>query len=64
MATDYIPGPDADFLAWAVNFNTYANANTAGLGIVLPDIAPVTAALTAFQTAFTNNNVMFLMQFE
>ena len=56
MATDYIPRPDADFLAWVVNFNAYANNNLTGLGILLPDVLPVTGALTTFQTAFAASN--------
>lgn len=48
---DYLPGPDADFENWVSNFVTYANANLAALGLVAADMAPITAA----QTAFVNN---------
>lgn len=49
---DYIPGPDANFNAWQSNFVTYANANLAALGLVAADMVPVTAAQTAWASAF------------
>jgi hypothetical protein len=44
MPADYIPNADAEFSAWLANFETYAAANLAGLGLVAGDVAPVTAA--------------------
>lgn len=52
---DYIPGPDASFQAWQVNFVTYANANLAALGLVAADMTPVTTAQTAWAAGFTNH---------
>jgi len=49
---DYIPGPDASFQAWQSNFVVYANANLAALGLTAPDMTPVTAAQTGWNTAF------------
>jgi len=49
---DYLPGPDADYQAWAINFVTYANANLAALGIVAADMTPVVGAQTNFNAAF------------
>jgi hypothetical protein len=35
MANEYTPRGDAEFNAWLANFVTYANANLAGVGLVL-----------------------------
>lgn len=43
---DYIPAADAEFHAWQQNFVTVANANLAGLGLVVGDLAAITAAQT------------------
>jgi hypothetical protein len=50
---DYLPGPDADYQAWVLNFVTYANANLTALGLVAADLAPITSGQTAFNTGFT-----------
>jgi hypothetical protein len=49
---DYIPGPDASFQVWQTQFVTYANANLAALGLTAPDMAPITAGQTGWNTAF------------
>jgi hypothetical protein len=48
---DYLPGPDSNYAAWVENFRTYAAANLAALGLTAPDLAPVTAGETAFDSA-------------
>lgn len=55
MAGDYIPRSDNDFQAWVANFVTYANAHLVELGITPPDIAPITAAQTDFETKLSAN---------
>lgn len=50
MPADYIPNADAEFSAWLANFETYAAANLAGLGLVAGDVAPITAARTDWET--------------
>jgi len=52
---DYIPRSDNDFLAWANNFQAYADAHQADLGIGLPEITPITTALADFDAALTAN---------
>ena len=52
---DYIPGSDTEFLAWAANFVTYANAHLADLGIGLPDMLPILAARTDFERKMSDN---------
>ena len=46
---DYIPNPDADFLAWMNNFLTVLNANLATFGLVAADLTPLTNARNEFQ---------------
>ena len=53
MAKDYIPHGDADFNAWQANFVTYANANLANLGLVLPDLVSILTAQTAWTPSLT-----------
>jgi len=52
---DYIPGSDNEFLAWATNFATYATAHLAELGIAIPDMLPITAGRTDFDTKMADN---------
>jgi len=37
MSTNYLPRPDTDFAAWMDNFDTYANAHLADLGLLPAD---------------------------
>jgi hypothetical protein len=53
MPADYIPRSDSEFDAWIDNFDTYATANLAALGLVAGDLTPVTTAHTAWTTAYT-----------
>ena len=53
MANDYIPRGDADFNAWQANFVTYANANLADLGLVLPDLISIMSAQGAWTPSLT-----------
>ena len=57
MGSDYIPGSDAAFLAWAQNFVTYANGNFGALGLNLmdSDLLGVTSDLTDFDAKMTAN---------
>jgi hypothetical protein len=50
MATDFIPGSDADFNVWMRNFLNYANANPTALGIIADDLTPLQEAATDFET--------------
>lgn len=50
---DFIPNTDGDFQTWQANFITYANAHLAGLGILAGDMAPITAAQTTWNSAYT-----------
>ncbi len=52
---DYIPRGDADFNAWQANFVTYANDNLADLGLVLPDMIPITSAQSAWTPSLTDH---------
>jgi hypothetical protein len=53
--SDYIPGSDADFSAWADNFIAYANDNLGALGLTAADLAPLQAAHAAFKAAVAAN---------
>lgn len=55
MSSDYIPSSDSDFNTWLKNFNQYANANLAALGLVAADLAPLQTASTAWDTAYSDN---------
>ncbi len=55
MAHDYIPGSDTAFQVWVDNFTTYANAHLAELGIIPPDVIPITDALADFAGKMTAN---------
>ena len=55
MANDYIPGSDTEFQIWVDNFVTYANAHLADLGIIPPNIIPITNALADFTGKMTAN---------
>jgi hypothetical protein len=50
---DYIPNSDADFNTWQENFYAYAAANLAALGLTAADLAPITAAQSAWATGKT-----------
>lgn len=52
---DYIPGSDTGFQAWVANFVTYAIAHLAELGIGGPDVLPISAARTDFDTEMADN---------
>ena len=53
MPGDYVPGPDAEFDSWQVNWVTFAAANAAALGLdPLIDIPAIQAAQTAWDTDF------------
>ena len=45
---DYIPGGDAPFDAWQLNFVTYVNANLANLGLVAGDVVNLNATATTW----------------
>jgi hypothetical protein len=53
MAGNYFPDGDAEFTVWLTQFAAYANANLAALGLVAGDMAPLTAAQTAFNGSVT-----------
>lgn len=53
MPDDYIPASDSEFNTWQTNLVTYANANLAGLGLVLGDLTPITNAQTAWASSYT-----------
>ena len=53
MANDYIPRGDDAFNAWQANFVTYANANLANLGLVLPDLISILSAQAAWTPSLT-----------
>ncbi|OQY03566.1 MAG: hypothetical protein B6I25_07935 [Planctomycetales bacterium 4572_13] len=55
MATGYIPRGDNDFLVWVTNFDTYATAHLAELGITAGDMIPITAGRIDFDTKLTAN---------
>ncbi|MHB9070738.1 MAG: hypothetical protein ACYC54_10270 [Sedimentisphaerales bacterium] len=55
MSKDYIPGSDTAFQAWVNNFVTYANGHFIELGIIPPDIIPISTAQTDFATKMTVN---------
>ena len=55
MAGNYIPGSDTAFGVWANNFVTYANAHLPELGIIPPDMIPITAALSDFEGKMMGN---------
>ena len=52
---DYIPGSDTGFQVWVNNFVTYANANLVALGIIPPDIIPISIGQMDFTTKMTAN---------
>ena len=52
MATDNIPPADADFNNWIVPFSNYVNTNAAAMGLAPNDIAPLTAAVATWSTAY------------
>jgi hypothetical protein len=55
MPNNYLPAGDADFDIWQQNFYTYVNAHLAELGLTAADLAPLTAAQTTWQNAFSAN---------
>jgi len=52
---DYIPGSDTEFQAWVENFEVYAAAHTAELGLLPADILPITGGRTDFEAKMTAN---------
>lgn len=54
-SSDYIPSTDADFGTWLNNFITFADANTADLGLTKEELAPLKAAAKDWDTAYSAN---------
>ena len=52
MPTDNIPAADTDFHKWVVLFSDYVNTNAAAMGLTPEDVAPLTAAVDTWNTAF------------
>lgn len=52
MPNDYIPAKDADFALWSQNFATLLAANPTNYGLTAGQVAPITAANTAFASAY------------
>ena len=52
MSNDFLPRPDADFNAWLRNFQTYATANLAPLGLTAADLTALQTAVTGWDAAF------------
>lgn len=52
---DYIPGSDTEFQAWSANFDAYASAHLAELGIAPPDIIPISTGRMDFDTKMAGN---------
>jgi len=52
MGSDYIPPADADFHTWFGNFNDYASANAAALGLTPDQTTALTNAYNTWKTAF------------
>jgi len=52
---DYLPGSDTGFQVWVDNFVTYAGGHLAELGIAPPDIIPISAGKTDFDSKMTAN---------
>lgn len=53
MPAGYIPAPDAQFSLWIANFAILIAATPTAYGLVAGDATAITAANTAFQTAYT-----------
>ena len=53
MATDPIPRPDEDFDVFALNFNSKLSSDTAGYGIVVGDVIPLSTAVGIWTTAYS-----------
>jgi predicted phage tail protein len=52
MAPDNILPADPDFHDWVVPFSAFVTTNAAAMGLVPDDVAPLTAAVTAWGTAY------------
>lgn len=52
---DYIPSSDTAFQVWVNNFVTYANTHLPELGMIPPDIIPVSSANADFAVKMTAN---------
>lgn len=52
---DYIPDSDAEFNTWLQNFTHYASGRLAELGLVAADLAPLTAAQSDWDTAYSDS---------
>ena len=53
MPRDYIPQNDTQLQAWLTNFVAVLDANLATVGLAAADVAPLSTAKTAFDTAVT-----------
>jgi hypothetical protein len=52
---DYLPSSDTGFQTWVNNFVTYANLHLVELGIIPPDLIPISTAHKDFDTKMTAN---------
>ena len=52
MPNDSIPTPDPEFHTWVVPFSAYVAANATAMGVDPADVAPLTAAVTVWTTAY------------
>ncbi len=52
MPNDSIPTPDPEFHTWVVPFSAYVAANATVMGVDPADVAPLTAAVTVWTTAY------------
>lgn len=52
---DYLPGSDTEFQAWVENFESYASAHLADLGLIPPDLIPITTGKTDLDTKMSAN---------
>lgn len=57
MAGNYIPAPDAAFDTWQANFMTVLSATPADYGLVVGDLAAVSAALPGWATGFASQQL-------
>ena len=53
MSKDYIPASDNDFQAWAQNFDDYVTMHVPDLGLLAPDIVPITVGRVDFDAKMT-----------
>jgi hypothetical protein len=55
MSSDYIPGKDSDFLAFAKNYVSVLSIHKTGWNIPDEIVAILTAAMTAFEASYTKS---------